>query len=109
MNVETWFSKRAADDPAYARAAELADLSESLADVVVGLRLRAGLSQAAAAEVAGTTQATISLIENGDSDQRTDTVGRVLSALRARALDADPVMPEPSEAGVRLRPTDKPI
>lgn len=98
MNIETWFSTRAADDPEYARAAELVDLTESLADVVVGLRVRAGLSQAAAAALAGTTQATISLIENGDANPRADTISRVLNALMARAFVADPVMPELSGA-----------
>ncbi len=98
MNIATWFSKRTAEDPEYARAAALVDLTESLADVVVGLRIRAGLSQAAAAALAGTTQATISLIENGDANPRADTITRVLNALMARAFAADPVMPELSGA-----------
>lgn len=98
MNIETWFSKRAADDPEYARAAELVDLTETLADVVVGLRVRAGLSQVAAAALAGTTQATISLIENGDANPRADTISRVLNALMARAFAAERVMPELSGA-----------
>lgn len=93
MNIETWFSGRAADDTEYARAAQLVDLTESLADVVVGLRVRARLSQTAAAALAGTTQATISLIENGDADPRADTISRVLNALMARAFAASPVIP----------------
>lgn len=93
VNIETWFSGRAADDTEYARAAQLVDLTESLADVVVGLRVRARLSQTAAAALAGTTQATISLIENGDADPRADTISRVLNALMARAFAAIPVIP----------------
>ena len=79
MDIETRFSKRAADDPEYARAAALVHWAESLADVVVGLRLRAGPSQAAVAALAGTTQGTISLIENGNVNPRADTIGRVLT------------------------------
>ena len=52
MDIETWFSKRAADDPEYVRAVALVDWAESLGNVVVGLRLRAGSSQAAVAALA---------------------------------------------------------
>lgn len=88
MRIDTWHDARMATDPEYAKAAELIDLEQKIADLVVSLRVRSGLSQAEVARRAGTTQATISHLENGEANPRVSTVSKVLLALMNAEVEA---------------------
>lgn len=61
-----------------------------------------GLTQAAFAEVAGTTQATVSRWENGEFEPNRDDLERIRSAARERQLAWDDSLffeaPEPERA-----------
>lgn len=81
MRIDNWHSRKLASDPEYAKAVELVDLSETIADLVVRMRIRSGLSQADVARRASTTQAAISRLENGEGNPSVDLVRRVMSAL----------------------------
>ncbi len=83
MKIRAWHEKRLNERPEYARAHEDISLAQWVADYVVDQRVAAGLTQAQLAELAGTTQATVSLIENGDGNPRLDTLAKLMSVLEA--------------------------
>lgn len=85
MRIDTWHNARMRANAEYAHAAELIDLEQKIADTIVQLRVSLGLSQAELAARAGTTQATISHLENGDANPRLGTVSKVLVAIAALA------------------------
>ena len=81
MRIRDWHEKRLKENADYAAAhAEIA-FAQSLADLLVGRRVALGLSQMELADRAGTTQATISHIENGEGNPRLDTLARILAVL----------------------------
>ena len=81
MKIDAYHKNRLATSRGYAAAVKAVDFQESLADLIVRLRVRRGLTQSELAKLAGTTQSTISLIENGDADPRTSTIGKIFNAL----------------------------
>jgi predicted transcriptional regulator len=81
MRISEWHEKKIADDPDYAQAVALVSLTQDLADVIVNLRVKLSMSQAELARRAGTTQAVISRLENGDANPTVDMVRRVVNAL----------------------------
>jgi DNA-binding XRE family transcriptional regulator len=81
MRIQDWHERRVASNPAYAEATRLVEATQQLADMVVSLRVGAGMSQAELALHANTTQAAISHLETGDANPTVDTVVRVLVAL----------------------------
>lgn len=106
MKIHDWHRERISADPEYARAAELVNLTESLADIVVALRIQVGLSQAELASLARTTQATISSIETGGANPRADTVSKIIAALLSHAASpsATPVDIDFGSADAAFRP-----
>jgi HTH-type transcriptional regulator/antitoxin HipB len=81
MRISKWHEKKIAADPDYAQAVALVSLTQDLADVIVNLRVKLSMSQAELARRAGTTQAVISRLENGDANPTVDMVRRVVNAL----------------------------
>lgn len=65
----------------YLRAAQEAELRTSIAEMVYEGRIRAGLSQTQLAELAGTRQSVISLLENGAQIPQITTLMRIAEAL----------------------------
>lgn len=65
----------------YHRAAQEAELRTSIAEMVYEGRIRAGLSQTQLAELAGTRQSVISLLENGAQIPQITTLMRIAEAL----------------------------
>ena len=57
------------------------DLAHDLADLIVRVRINAGLSQTEFAELAGTTQARISELEHGAANPKLATVSRILTVV----------------------------
>lgn len=85
MRIQTWHEKRLKESAEYARAHEEISLAQWIADFVVDERVARGWTQAQLAEVAGTTQATVSLVENGDANPRLDTLARLIAAFESPA------------------------
>jgi transcriptional regulator with XRE-family HTH domain len=56
-------------------------LSEAIADLIVGARVRAGMTQTDLAKKASTTQARISEIERGEGNPTLETLARLANAL----------------------------
>ncbi len=99
MKINDWHNDKIQRDAEYARAVELVELTDSIADIVVGMRVKAGISQTELARLAGTTQAAISRIECGEANPTIGTIERVLHAL----MNAGP------KASVRIPPLANPI
>ncbi|SRR6266849_4159859 len=57
------------------------DLAHDLADLIVRVRINAGLSQTEFADLAGTTQARISDLEHGAGNPKLATVSRILTVV----------------------------
>lgn len=91
MRFEAWHNELLRTDPAYAAAvAEVeADPREHYADQILALRIRAGLTQAQLAKLAGTTQAVVSRLEAAVGNPKLGTIGKVLSALEERIAAVD--------------------
>lgn len=83
MKIRAWHEKRLKERPEYTRAHEDISLAQWVADYMVDQRVAAGLTQAQLAELAGTTQATVSLIENGEGNPRLDTLAKLMIVLEA--------------------------
>lgn len=83
MRIQTWHEKRLKERHEYARAHEEISLAQRVADFVVDRRVARRMTQSELAELAGTTQATISLIENGEGNPRLDTLARILTVLKS--------------------------
>lgn len=83
MKIRAWHEKRLEERPEYARAHEDISLAQWVADYVVDQRVAAGLTQAQLADLAGTTQATVSLIENGEGNPRLDTLAKLMGVFEA--------------------------
>ena len=83
MRIQTWHEKRLKERHEYARAHEEISLAQRVADFVVDRRVARRMTQSELAELAGTTQATISLIENGEGNPRLDTLARLLAVLKS--------------------------
>lgn len=81
MRIRDWHQKRTKENASYAAASAELSLAFSLADLIVNARVARGLSQAELAEAAGTTQATVSHLENAEGNPRLETLGRVFHAL----------------------------
>lgn len=81
MRIASHRRRRLEREPEYALAMAAVHFEESLADLVVARRVAAGLSQAKLARLAGTTQATVSQVENGVANPRASTVAKLLSVL----------------------------
>lgn len=81
MKIQAWHERRLKERPEYARAHEEISLAQWVADFVVDRRVARGMTQTELAELAETTQATISLIENGEGNPRLDTLARLLTVL----------------------------
>ncbi len=90
MRIDAWHNELLRTDPAYAAAvAEMeADPREQLADEILALRMKAGLTQVEVAKLARTTQAMVSRLECAEGNPKLATVHRVLAALR-RHVEAD--------------------
>lgn len=91
MRFEAWHHELLRTDPAYAAAvAEVeADPREHYADQVLALRIRAGLTQAQLAKLAGTTQAVVSRLEAAVGNPKLGTIAKVLRALEERITAVD--------------------
>lgn len=100
MKIDAWHARQLKADPEYAAAAELLSAVQDIADVVVALRVRAGLSQANLASRAGVTQAAISQLERGARNPTVSTLSRVLKAL----LEASAPAKQPEFASQQLLP-----
>lgn len=89
MRLDAWHEHQLRTDPAYAQAvAEVeADERERVADQIVALRVRADLTQAEVAKLAGTTQAVVSRLEAAVGNPKLETVSRVLQALRTAVAE----------------------
>lgn len=83
MRIQAWHQKRLKESPEYARAYEEISLAQWVADFVADERVARGLTQAQLAELAGTTQATVSQIENGEGNPRLDTLARLMAAFES--------------------------
>lgn len=70
-----------ADQAAYAQESAAAETRLDLAEALYRARQTAGLSQSELARRAGTTQAQISLVENGGRTPRLETLRRIAEAL----------------------------
>lgn len=81
MKIASHRRRRLEREPEYALAMAAVHFQESLADLVVARRVAARLSQAELARLAGTTQATVSQVENGIANPRASTVAKLLSVL----------------------------
>lgn len=80
--LKTWHEEKLRTDPAYAKAVREVHLSQTIADVIVDARIRAGLTQGQLARKARLTQAQISQLESGAANPKVETAERVLNALR---------------------------
>ena len=80
MKIAAHRRRRLEREPEYALAMAAVHFEESLADLVVARRA-ARLSQAELARLAGTTQATVSQVENGVANPRASTIAKLLSVL----------------------------
>jgi transcriptional regulator with XRE-family HTH domain len=96
MRIENWLKKKIAEDPEYSRAAQLVELEQTIADLIVSLRVKKGLTQATLGRLAGVTQATISLLENGEANPRASTISKVFEALLSYVPSAPAPAVEPS-------------
>ena len=96
MRFEAWHNELLRTDPAYAAAvAEVeADPREHYADQVLALRIRAGLTQAQLAKLAGTTQAVVSRLEAAVGNPKLGTIAKVLRALEERITAVDGAIAE---------------
>lgn len=83
MRIDAWHEELLRTDAAYAAAvAEVeADPREHYADQILALRVRAGLTQAQVAKLAGTTQAVVSRLEAAIGNPKLGTIGKVVRAL----------------------------
>lgn len=83
MRIDAWHEELLRTDAAYAAAvAEVeADPRERYADQILALRVRAGLTQAQVAKLAGTTQAVVSRLEAAVGNPKIGTIGKVIRAL----------------------------
>jgi len=83
MRIDAWHEELLRTDRAYAAAvAEVeADPREHYADQILALRVRADLTQAQVAKLAGTTQAVVSRLEAAVGNPKLGTVGKVVRAL----------------------------
>lgn len=88
MRIQTWHEEKLRTSADYANAHAEISLSEWLADLIVDRRVARNLTQTQLAESAGTTQATISQLENGQGNPRLDTLGRILAALHVSTREA---------------------
>lgn len=88
MRIQTWHDRKLRENADYATAHADIGLSEWLADLIVDRRVARGLTQVQLAELAGTTQATVSQLENGLGNPRLDTLARLLTALEVATRDA---------------------
>ncbi len=104
MRIDQWHEQKLASDPDYAAAAKLTQLVEDVADTVLRARLKAGISQAALAKRAGTTQAVISRLESGDGNPSAELIGRV--ALAIIGLHAPMELEEKADAREDAAPSD---
>lgn len=80
--LRDWHQEKLRTDPAYAKAVREVHLSQTIADVIVDARIRAGLTQGQLARKARLTQAQISQLESGTANPKVETAERVLNALR---------------------------
>ena len=102
-----WMLIRRLDDPQFAEALRKRDAEESHR---IGRRLRAlrenrGVTQKAAAEMAGMSAPQLAKIERGESDLRVSTVQAVLRAVGGSfAGNARPDAPEGSGKGIFKKP-----
>lgn len=76
--------RRLEADPDYRAAQQTPDLPEEIAEAVIELRVRAGLSQQELAERVGTGQANISRLEHAIAMPTLPFLQRVAAALGAR-------------------------
>jgi predicted transcriptional regulator len=68
-------------DPVFPGFREMADRRRALADDLVALRGRVGLSQTEVAARMGTSQSAVARLESGDADVRLSTLERYAAAL----------------------------
>src|SRR5690242_7337956 len=109
MNLRESWARLTEHRPALLVADPELDLAENLADLIVGARVHAGISQAEFAELAGTTQARVSELERGAANPTLDSLTRVLNVVQrllasggaaktSPATTATFSMPEPEAA-----------
>ncbi len=80
MKLEQWIAKKK-NEPEFRQAAAENAFAQNVADLVVRLRVGAGLSQAEVARRAGTTQPAISKLECGVGNPTLSKVARIVDAL----------------------------
>lgn len=80
MKLEQWIAKKK-NEPAFREAAAENAFAQDVADLVVRLRVEAGLSQAELARRAGTTQPAISRLECGVGNPTLAKVARIVDVL----------------------------
>jgi len=100
MKISEWHNKQLAESTGYAEAAREIDLAETIADVIVAGRVRAGWTQEELAKRADLTQAQVSTLESGLGNPKIATVEKALGALRqAGDVDFAPIAEAMAGAG----------